>query len=429
MKASLASAPSTSRAIAAATVGNALEFYDFITYTFFAIQIGRTFFPSQSRYASLMLSLATFGAGFLTRPVGGMLIGSYADRVGRRAAMTLSFTLMGVATVAMALIPAYSTIGIAAPILAVIARMVMGFSLGGEVGPTTAYLLEAAPVQRRGLMVAWQGASQMIASTLGGMVGFVLASFLKPAVLDSFGWRIAFLLGAITTVPFGLWIRHGLPETLHAVEEFGSAVSSAQSRLDAARDSSFIIILGLVVLAYGTIRTYVTHYMTTFAQDTLHMASGPAFAVTVVTSLTGLLGILYGGWLSDRIGRRPVMIWANLISLVITYPVFLWVVGSKTSFALLFGMGLLSLIGCIPSGGFYVALVEGLPKSIRGGAFATIYAVSIAVFGGTCQLVITWLLHVTGDPMATAWYLLAAIFAGQVAMQLIPESAPSQLAS
>ncbi len=154
--------PSTSarRAIAAATVGNALEFYDFITYTFFAIQIGRTFFPSQSRYASLMLSLATFGAGFLTRPVGGMLIGSYADRVGRRAAMTLSFTMMGVATVAMALIPADSTIGIAAPILAVIARMVMGFSLGGEVGPTTAYLLEAAPVQRRGLMVAWQPSPQ-----------------------------------------------------------------------------------------------------------------------------------------------------------------------------------------------------------------------------------------------------------------------------
>ena len=416
-------AVSQRRAIAAATIGNALEFYDFITYTFFAIQIGRAFFPSQSPYGSLMLSLATFGAGFVTRPIGGIIIGAYSDRVGRRAAMTLSFTMMGGAVVAMALIPPYSMIGIAAPVLAIVARMVMGFSLGGEVGPTTAYLLEAAPVERRGLMVAWQGASQMIASTMGGLVGFVLANVMKPAALDSYGWRIAFLLGAVT-VPLGLWVRRGLPETLHAVEQAASAVSRAATRLGAARENSRSIILGLVILAYGTIRTYVTHYMTTFAQDTLHMPPGPAFAVAVVSSLAGLAGILYGGWLSDRIGRRPVMIWPNLLSLLITYPVFLWVVGARSPLALLTGIGLLSMVGSIPAGGFYVALAESLPKPIRGGAFATIYAVSIASFGGTCQLVVSWLIHVTGNPMAPAWYLLAAIAVGQIAMQMVPESAP-----
>ena len=136
--------PLARRFIAAATVGNALEFYDFVTYTFFAIQIGRTFFPSHDAYASLMLSLATFGAGFVTRPIGGIVIGAYADRVGRRPAMMFSFTLMGAAVVAMALIPSYKTIGIAAPILAVLARMAQGFALGGEVGPTTAFLLECA---------------------------------------------------------------------------------------------------------------------------------------------------------------------------------------------------------------------------------------------------------------------------------------------
>src|SRR6185312_15426695 len=172
-----------SRGILAVTIGNMLEFYDFITYSFFAIQIGRTFFPTDSRFASLMLSLATFGAGFITRPIGGLVIGSYSDRVGRRPAMILSFTLMGVAIIAMALIPSYARIGIAAPILAVLARMVQGFSLGGEVGPTTAYLLESAPLHRRGFVVAWQAASQAIAATLAGLVGLILASTLSASAL------------------------------------------------------------------------------------------------------------------------------------------------------------------------------------------------------------------------------------------------------
>ena len=213
------------RYVAAATVGNALEFYDFITYAFFAIQIGHTFFPGHSEYGRLMLSLATFGAGFITRPIGGLVIGAYADRVGRRPAMMLSFTMMGAAIIALALIPSYRQIGIAAPILAVIARMVQGFSLGGEVGPTTAYLLEAAPLHRRGLAVSWQGA-QGIAATLGALVGVGVSSVLPPAALDAYGWRIAFLLGAVT-LPFGLWIRRGLPETLHAPEATAIAAKAA----------------------------------------------------------------------------------------------------------------------------------------------------------------------------------------------------------
>lgn len=419
---------SPQRAIVAATIGNALEFYDFITYAYFAIQIGHAFFPSESAYGSLMLSLATFGAGFVTRPIGGIVIGAFSDRVGRRAAMILSFTMMGGAIVTMALIPPYSMIGIAAPVLAIIARMVMGFSLGGEVGPTTAYLLEIAPVQKRGLMVSWQGASQGIAATVGGLVGFVLSAVMKPAALDAYGWRIAFLLGAVT-VPFGLWIRRGLPETLHVVEKAASVVSKAATRLGAARENTRIIVLGLIILAYGTIGSYVMDYMTTFAQDTLHMATGPAFAVVVVSNLTNLIGTLYGGWLSDRIGRRPVMLWFNLAMLLITYPIFLWIVREPSSFALLVGMGLFGLVNGVPFGGFYVGLAESLPKPIRGGAFATIYAVSIAAFGGTCQLIVRWLIHVTGSPMAPAWYLLAATAIGQIAMQKIPESAPARVAT
>src|ERR1700756_1894886 len=184
------------RAAFAATIGNMLEFYDFITYSFFAIQIGHTFFPAQSEYGSLMLSLATFGAGFVTRPVGGIVLGIYSDRVGRRPAMLLSFALMGTAILVLSLTPSYNSIGLAAPIIVIIARLAQGFALGGEVGPTTAYLMEIASPERRAFVVAWQPASQEIAATAGAVVGVILSKTLTPDALETFGWRIAFLIGA-----------------------------------------------------------------------------------------------------------------------------------------------------------------------------------------------------------------------------------------
>jgi len=291
----------TGRAILAVTIGNMLEFYDFITYSFFALQIGRVFFPSHNEFASLMLSLATFGAGFLTRPIGGLVIGAYSDRVGRRPAMILSLAMMGCAIIAIALIPSYNAIGPAAPILAIVARLVQGFSLGGEVGPTTAYLMEAASVGRRGLAVSWQPASQQIAATAGALVGAVLSESMTSAALDAYGWRIAFLIGA-GTLPFGLWMRSSLPETLH-LREIGT-VMTAGDRLGALRANVPIMILGLCILASGTIITYVTDYMTTYAEDTLHVAADLAFATSVVSNGVGIVAVLYGGWLiAPGVGR------------------------------------------------------------------------------------------------------------------------------
>jgi MFS family permease len=412
------------RSIAAATIGNALEFYDFITYAFFAIQIGHAFFPSHNAYGSLMLSLATFGAGFITRPIGGIVIGAYADRVGRRPAMMLSFTMMGVAIISIAIIPSYATIGIAAPILAVLARMVQGFSLGGEVGPTTAYLLESAPLKGRGLAVSWQGASQGIAATIGGLVGVGLSAVMAPAALDAYGWRIAFLLGAVT-LPFGLWIRRGLPETLHTTEST-DPVSTARTGLGVARENIRIIVLALLVLAAGTIATYVLNYITTFAQNTLHMPAGVSFLADMVGNLAGVAAVLWGGWLSDRIGRRPVMIWPNLIFLLTILPVFFWIVEARSATALLVGTVAIGFVSSVNAGAFYAAVIETLPKRIRGGAFATIYASSIALFGGTTQLVITWLIQITGNPLSPAWYLFGATIVGQIALMLILESAPAK---
>ncbi|HXQ47658.1 MAG TPA: MFS transporter [Caulobacteraceae bacterium] len=414
------------RFVVAATIGNALEFYDFITYAFFAIQIGHAFFPSHNAYGSLMLSLATFGVGFVTRPIGGVIIGAYSDRVGRRPAMMLSFTMMGVAIIGLAIIPPYAKIGVAAPILAILARMLQGFSLGGEVGPTTAYLLEAAPLKGRGLAVSWQGASQGIAATLGGLVGVALSLVMPPAALDAYGWRIAFLLGAVT-LPFGLWIRRGLRETLHAPEP-GQAASDGHDTFALLRANSRIIVLALMVLAAGTIGTYVQNYMTTFAQATLHMRPGVSFLGSAMGNLSGIAAVLLGGWLSDRRGRRPVMIVSNLAYLVLILPIFYWIVDVRSAFALIAGSTALGIASTLSTGAFYAAVTETLPKRIRGRTFATIYATAIALFGGTTQLVITWLIKTTGSPMAPAFYLLGATVIGQVAILLILESAPAKLA-
>jgi MFS family permease len=412
------------RAAFGATIGNMLEFYDFITYSFFAIQIGHTFFPAQSEYSSLMLSLATFGAGFVTRPIGGIVLGIYSDRIGRRPAMLLSFALMGTAILAISLTPSYNAIGLAAPIIVIVARMVQGFALGGEVGPTTAYLLEIASPERRALVVAWQPTSQEIAATAGALVGVLLSRTMTPEALQSYGWRLAFLIGA-ACLPFGLWMRRRLPETIAQGEGGGEG----RGHLALARRHIRIIVLALLILASGTISTYVTQYMTTYAQNTLHVGTTLAFTTSLVSNGIGIIAALLGGWLADRYGRKPVMVWPQLAALLLTYPTFLWIAGAPGAPSLLFGFGVLTLIGSLPFTAFYATFTEALPQNIRGGVFATFYAVAIASFGGTAQLVVTWLLHISGNPLAPSWYLLLAAAVGLIAMSLMPETAPIKTAA
>ncbi|MGH6871550.1 MAG: MFS transporter [Rhizomicrobium sp.] len=412
------------RYIAAATIGNALDFYDFVIYGTFSIQIGHAFFAAKDPYVSLILSLLLFGAGFLVRPVGGLVLGQYADRVGRRAAMVLALYVSGAAVVALALLPTYAQIGVASTALAALIRLIQGFALGAESGTASAYLLEASAPKHRGLSVSWQGASQGVAGAIGAAVGALLAHYLAPQAFDAYGWRAAFLLGGLA-VPFGIYLRRGLPETLDLPEPRAAAPVD-EARLKLLSAAGYIILIGAIVFATRTIATYVANFMTTYAQSTLAMAADVSIAANVASSIGAAVGVLIGGLASDRFGRRPVMIWPNLLFLAVTYPVYLWIVDTRSVAALWIGSTVLTVLAAIPGGAFYAAFTESLPKHIRSTSFSVVYAVMIAVFGATTQPAVAWLIKTTHNPLAPAWYLLGATLISQFAMMAMRESAPAR---
>lgn len=405
------------RHVAAVVVGNALEFYDFLTYAFFSVYIGRAFFPSSDPSASLLASLGTFGMGFVTRPIGSWVIGRMGDRLGRKPAMVLSFALMGLAIIGLALTPPYAMIGVAAPVLAISFRMLQGFALGGEVGPTTAFLLEAAPPERRGFYAAFQAWTQHLSVLASGLVGFGLASVLSERQLQDFGWRAAFLVGA-AIVPFGLMMRRSLPETFHP--------AGKRERVQ-LRPYLSVVVLGLLLLASGTIGTYISTYMTTYAIVTLHMSAHVAFAATVVVGLCGVVFDLLSGALSDRIGRKAMMIAPSILLLAVILPAFYLIAHYRTTVALLGATAVLSSLLALSTSPMVIWLTESLPVAIRSGGVAVIYAVAIATFGGTTQYAVAWLIKVTRNPLAPAFYWTAAAIIGLAAMSAARESAPRKV--
>jgi MFS family permease len=407
--------PLPARHVAAVCVGNALEFYDFVTYAFFAAQIGRCFFPSDTRDLSLLASLATFGAGFLTRPLGAWVIGRMGDRRGRKPAMLLSFALIGIATIGLPLTPSYASIGVLAPILVIAFRLLQGFALGGEVGPSTAFMMEAAPVHRRGLYISLQSMSADAATLLAGTLGVVLAHVLTEAQLDAWGWRVALLAGT-AIVPFGLYLRRTLGETLHVPTQARAA--------DAGAGIGRIAALGLAMLAAATTTNYILDYLTTYASATLGMPSRLALGATAIVGLCGVCCDPLGGWLSDRFGRKPVMLVPLVFLLFAIFPCF-WLLGETRTAPVLFAITtVLAVAALLSTAVFLVAITESLPPERRSGGLSLIYAVSISIFGGSTQFVAGWLTHATGNPLAPAWYMAGAVLVGLAAIALLPETAP-----
>jgi MFS family permease len=403
------------RQVFAVAVGNGLQFYDFVTYAFFASQIGRTFFPSQTPGASLLASLATFGVGFLTRPLGALVIGRFADRAGRKPAMMLSFMLIGAGVIGLPLIPSYASIGMLAPVLAIGFRLLQGFALGGEVGPSTAFLMEAAPPLRRGLYVSFQATSADAAVCIAGLVGVVLASLLDAPALDAWGWRVALLLGAVI-IPVGFVLRRTLTETLQAPAQLDEE--------PAAGPYGRIVVLGLILLSTATTTNYLLEYMTTYASVTLGMPARIAFGATAVIGFTGLICDSLGGWLSDRYGRKPIMIVPWLFLAVAVFPSFWLLDHERTGFALYATCGLLAGISTLSSATIIVAVTESLPRGVRSTGIALIYALSISVFGGSTQFAVAWLIRATGNPLAPAWYMFCGVVIGILALLQLPETAP-----
>ncbi|HWM60769.1 MAG TPA: MFS transporter [Rhizomicrobium sp.] len=406
--------------LGAVVAGNALEFYDFLTFGFFAVQIGAVFFPGHDATGRLLLTLATFGVGFLTRPLGGAVIGPLGDRLGRKPAMLFSFGLMGLSIVGLALTPSYASIGWYAPLLVVLFRLLQGFALGGEVGPTTAFLMESAPLHRRGLYVSLQNATQYFSTLCAGLVGLALANWLSPQDLTAWGWRVAFLLGA-AVVPFALIMRKNLPETLP------QTVQAETQRQRLSRPQLWLGLLGLCTLASLTIATYTMNYMGTFGMHSLGIPASKAFGATVAVGVCATAGALLGGFLSDRLGRKPVMIGGSLLLLLLGLPCFAVMSQVKSVFALLAGSGLMAVATGLYAPAILVGLSESLPTSLRAGSLGILYALAISCFGGSAQFVVTWLIDVTGSPLAPAWYMSGAVLLGLAGMIGMRETAPIKL--
>ena len=403
------------KGVVAVVIGNWLEFYDFLVFTFFAVMIGQAFFPAESEIGRLLGALATFGVGFFTRPLGAAVIGAYADRVGRRAALTLTLMLMAIGSAVIAVTPTYAQIGLAAPVILVVARLVQGFSCGGEVGPATTYLLESAPVEKRAALTAWQGYSQQLAVFFGSLAGVILSATLTTEQLYAWGWRVPFMLGAFIA-PVGLYIRRQLPET---IEQNQAHRSTGAVLGDLVRHHSRAVALGVLIICGGTISTYVFNYMATYAITTLHLSPTIGTTLTLTGSVAAIGGMAFGVWL-DRFGRKRMLMLSRVLFVMIIYPAYLVLTASSAAASVIVAVNMfINFVFSIGIGATYAFLSEAFPKSVRSSGLAILYALGVTVFGGTTQFVVAWLIDLTDNPMVPAWYQMVANIGGIIGVLLL----------
>ncbi|PQV49804.1 MFS transporter [Paraburkholderia sp. BL21I4N1] len=398
------------RTIVAAALGNGLEFFDFTVYSFFAALIGKLFFPTGSEAAALMMSLATFGVGFVVRPLGSIVIGAYADRAGRKQALVLTVSLMALGTGMIGLAPTYASIGLAAPVLIVLGRLLQGFSAGGEVGAATTLLMESGSAGRRGSLVSWQMASQGGAALAGALVAATLSRYLSHEALLAWGWRVPFLIGLLIG-PLGFYLRRNLDETLPAArngqeETHGLASSSAAS--PKPRIEWRQIVAGTMLVIGGTSTMYViVFFLPAFLTLTTGMPSAVSLLAGCTAGLVLLVGAPFAGRLADRMPRRKTVLYAmSVVSLAVLLPAFYAIKSWPSIGTVVLVVFVLTALMTTSSPAGFVLILEAFKPEVRATSLGVIYALGVTVFGGFAQLIVSALWRLSGSFYAPAWYML-----------------------
>ena len=391
------------KAVVRVASGNFLEMYDFMVFGYYAAAIGRTFFPKSSEFASLMLSFATFGVGFLIRPLGALVLGAYMDRKGRRAGLILTFALMSVGTISIACVPGYATIGLAAPLLVVAGRLLQGFSAGVELGSVSVYLAEIATPGHKGFYVSWQNASQQCAVVFAAILGAALSSSLTRAQMDAWGWRVPLFVGCLI-IPFLFLMRRSLAET----GEFLSRKRHLSTR-DVFQSLALnwrIVGLATMLIAMSTSAFYlITVYTPTFGRSVLHLAETGSLMVAVCTGVSNFLWLPAMGAVSDRVGRRPLLFASTILMLMTAYPALLWLTAAPSLLRLLCVELWLSFLYGSYNAAMVVYLTEIIPAAVRASGFSLAQSVAAAVFGGFTPAICTYVIALTGNPASPGLWL------------------------
>ena len=395
------------------TSGNFLEMFDFFLFGFYATYISKTFFPLDSEFASLMLTFMTFGAGFLMRPLGAIVLGGYVDRVGRRKGLITTLTIMAFGTVLIAFVPGYATIGLAAPLLVLVGRLLQGFSAGAELGGVSVYLSEMATPGNKGFYVSWQSGSQQVAIIVAAALGYALNAYLTPSEVNSWGWRIPFFVGCMI-VPFIFVIRRSLEETkVFLAKKHHPTVAEIYRDMIA---NWRIVLAGTLLVVMTTVSFYlITVYTPTFGRSVLKLTSADSLLVTFAVGVSNLFWLPVWGAISDRIGRKPVLLGFTVLTLLTAYPALSWLVAAP-SFERMLGVELwLSFLYGSYNGAMVVTLTEVMPSDVRTTGFSLAYSLATALFGGFTAAVSTALIELTGNKAAPGLWMSFAALCGLIA--------------
>src|SRR5437764_1709841 len=400
-------------AVVRVSSGNFLEMYDFMVFGYYASAIGAAFFPNGNPSVSLMLSLMTFGAGFLMRPIGALVLGAYTDKHGRRAGLILTLGLMSVGILSIACTPGYAAIGLLAPLLVLGGRLLQGFSAGMELGGVSVYLSEIATPGHKGFYVSWQSASQQAAVMFAALLGVLLNSMLSRDAVAAWGWRVPFFIGC-AIIPFVFRLRQSLEETGEFLARRRCPATPEILRSLAANGG--LVGIGTMMVTMTTVSFYmITAYTPTFGSAVLHLASVDSSIVTLCVGASNLMWLPTMGALSDKIGRRPLLVACTLLMLATAYPVMAWLVAAPSFSKLLIVELWLSFIYGSYNGAMIVFLTEIMPVEVRTVGFSLAYSLATAIFGGFTPAISTYLIHVTGNQAVPGMWLSFAAACGLVA--------------